>query len=89
VHVEDLADLIQALDAAPPTSSDIPGGGMCLVLALRKPHLVRSIVLAEPPVPPLLVSTPPGPIEMVKLMVTQPRRAVAFMKFGAKGVGPR
>jgi len=58
------------------------------MLAIKEPSLVRSLVLAEPPVITLFVSTPPKPLELLKLLVSKPRTAAAIINFGAKGIVP-
>jgi len=88
-HVDDLKALIQEL-------SDIPvylighsyGAFLCLLLAIKNPELLRTLVLAEPPVFTLFVSSTPKPPELLKLLTTRPRTAFAIMKFGAKAVVP-
>jgi len=88
-HVTDLGALLRSLDAAPAhLVGHSYGAFLCLLLALREPMLVHSLVLAEPPVITLFVSDPPKPSELLKLLITRPRTAVALIKFGAKGVGP-
>ena len=59
-HVDDLAQLIKKLDAAPAhLVGNSRGGFICLLAALSYPALVRTITVEEPPVIPLFVSTPP------------------------------
>ena len=61
LHAADLAELIQKLDLAPAhlvTSSF--GGCVALQMAVRRPELVRSLVLAEPPLMPWLAHSPGG-----------------------------
>jgi pimeloyl-ACP methyl ester carboxylesterase len=64
------------------------GAFLVLLLALRRPDLVRTMVLAEPPVFTLFVSNTPKPAELLKLLATRPRTAIAIVKFGATGIGP-
>jgi len=60
-HVEDLAAFIRHLDAAPAhLVGNSYGSYICLLLALRHPTLVRSLVLTEPPIHPLLKRLPGG-----------------------------
>lgn len=61
LHAEDLAALLQALNLGP---VHLVGSGYgaytALVLGLEYPHLVRTLVLAEPSIIPLLYRTPAG-----------------------------
>lgn len=86
-HVEDLGALIRTLDASPAhLVGHSYGAFLGLLLAIREPDLVRSVVLAEPPVITLFVSAEPRPLELLKLFVTRPRTAAAIVKFGANGL---
>lgn len=88
-HVDDLGTVVRALDAAPVhLVGHSYGAFLCLLLALRAPHLIRSLVLAEPPVITLFVSSNPKPAELLKLLATRSRTAAAIIKFGAAGVAP-
>ena len=61
LHAADLAGLIEKLNLAPAhlvTSSF--GGCVALALAVARPELVRSLVLAEPPLMPWLERIPGG-----------------------------
>lgn len=61
LHAEDLAALLLQLDLAPAhVVGSSYGAYMALVLALEHPELVRSVVLGEPPIMPLLTRTPEG-----------------------------
>jgi pimeloyl-ACP methyl ester carboxylesterase len=60
-HVEDLAALIEALELGRVhIVANSYGGFVSLFLALRRPDLVRTLVLGEPPVHPLLRRLPGG-----------------------------
>lgn len=88
-QVEDLQALLRALGAAPAhLVGHSYGAFLCLLLALREPSLVRSLVLAEPPALTLFVSNVPRPLEILKLMATRPRMAAAILRFGALGAAP-
>ena len=61
LHADDLAALLLQLDLAPAhVVGSSYGAYTALVLALEHPELVRSVVLAEPPIMPLLNRTPEG-----------------------------
>jgi pimeloyl-ACP methyl ester carboxylesterase len=88
-HVDDLRALLQRLDVAPAhLVGHSYGAFLCLLLAIREPDLVRTLVLAEPPVITLFVSNTPRPSELLKLLVTRPRTALAMIRYGARGVAP-
>lgn len=88
-HVDDLEAVLTSLDASPAhLVGHSYGAFLCLLLAIRAPNLVRSLVLTEPPVITLFVSDPPKPTEILRLLVTRPRVAVAIIKFGATGIAP-
>jgi len=88
-HVDDLQCLLQHLDAAPAhIVGHSYGAFLGLLLALRKPALVRSLVLCEAPVITLFVGNHPKPLEFMKLLLSKPRITVAIMRFGMLGVEP-
>jgi pimeloyl-ACP methyl ester carboxylesterase len=88
-HVEDLVAFLRAIDAAPAhLVGNSWGAFISLLTAVRHPDLVRTLVLEEPPVLSLFVSTPPRPSELLRLFVTRPRTAIAILKFGAGTIGP-
>jgi len=90
VHVEDLEQLLECRAAAPAhIAGDSWGAFVSLRLAIRRPELVRSLVLAEPPVIPLLgLDTPPRPLQLIRLLISHPLTAVAFLRFAAQGLVP-
>lgn len=88
-HVEDLAALLVALDAAPAhLVGNSWGAFICLLAAVRNPALVPTLVLGEPPVLPLFVSNVPKPQEMLRLLVRRPRTAIEIMRFGMRVIQP-
>jgi pimeloyl-ACP methyl ester carboxylesterase len=88
-NVEDLRALLPALSAAPAhLVGNSFGGLLCLLVAIRAPELVRSLVLLEPFVLPFFVSLPPRPLGLLKLALRHPRTAAAVVRFGARGLGP-
>lgn len=88
-QVEDLEGLIGTLELAPAhLVGNSYGAFICLMVAIRRPKLVRSLALAEPPVIPLFASFPPKPLELLRLLITRPRAAVALFRFAATGIRP-
>jgi pimeloyl-ACP methyl ester carboxylesterase len=88
-HVDDLQAFLRSLGApAAHLVGHSYGAFVCLLLAIRNPELVRTLVLAEPPVITLFVSNSPKPSEILRLSFSRPRTAAAILKFGATGVGP-
>lgn len=87
-HVDDLEALLQSLDQPAHLIGHSYGGFVCLLLAIRNPQLVRTLVLAEPPVVTLHISNKPKPGELLKVLFSRPRTALAIIKFGAKGISP-
>ena len=78
-HVDDLEALVRTLEIAPAhLVGHSYGAFLCLLLAIRRPALVRSLVLAEPPVITLFTSSTPRPAEMIRLLLTRPRTAIAI-----------
>lgn len=85
VHVDDLAAFVREVGAAPAhLVGNSQGAFISLLTAVRHPSVVRTLVLAEPPVVPLFVkSVPPGGWELLRLVVRRPRIAFEITKFGA------
>ena len=88
-HVDDLEALLRSL-RLPPVHlvGHSYGAFVGLLLAMRAPRLVRTLVLTEPPVITLFVSNVPKPTEMLRLLLSRPRTAAAIVGFGARGIGP-
>ena len=88
-HVDDLVAFIEAVGAKPAHLVGHSWGGfVCLLAAIRHPEAVRRLVLMEPPVLSLFVSIPPRPLELLRLLVSRPRTALAIVKFGATAADP-
>lgn len=88
-HVGDLVELLRSLEAAPAhLVGHSYGAFLALLVAIREPALVKTLVLIEPPAITLFVSSQPKPLELLHLLITRPRTAVEIIKFGAGGVAP-
>ncbi len=64
------------------------GGFICLLVALKRPDLVRSMVVQEPPVLPLFLSTPPKPWELIAVFLSRPRTGKALLRMMMRGILP-
>ena len=90
-HVDDLAEFIRDLDSGPAhlVGHSSPGGFGSLLVAHRYPGLLRSVVLCEPAAFAVLGLTfPPGPAQVLRLLLRDPRTAINMMKFGARVMRP-
>jgi pimeloyl-ACP methyl ester carboxylesterase len=84
-HVDDLVAFLRVMRAAPAHLVGHSWGGLIsLVAAIRHPELVRSLVLQEPPVLSLVMSVPPRPRELLRLLVRRPGTAFVILRFAAK-----
>jgi non-heme chloroperoxidase len=88
-QIDDLVNVLQTLDS---DSAHVVGHSygayLALMVAIKNPNLVRSLVLAEAPVIPLFTSFPPEPLEILKLLTSRPKTALSIIKFVATGLGP-
>lgn len=88
-HVEDLAAFLDGLGISRAHLVGHSWGGfIALLAAIRHPQIVRSLVLMEPPVLTLFVSTPPQPHEIFRLLLRRPRTAIAIVRFGLTALAP-
>jgi len=88
-HVDDLLVFLDATKAAPAhLVGNSSGAYIALLAAIRQPDAVRTLVLEEPPVMALLMSTPPRPAGMLKLFARTPRTAFSLMKYGVTVMVP-
>jgi pimeloyl-ACP methyl ester carboxylesterase len=88
-HADDLHALLREVSPSPVhLMGHSYGAFVALCLAIRAPGLVRTLVLAEPPVITLFVSNQPRPAEIFRLLVRRPRTAIALIRFGATGMAP-
>ncbi len=88
-HLDDLQAFIHTLDDAPVhLVGHSYGAFISLLLAMREPGLIRSLVLGEAPVITLFISLPPKPQQILALFLRRPRTAAAIVKFAATGLVP-
>ncbi len=88
-HVDDLVTFLRVLDARPAHLVGHSWGGLIsLLAAIQHPQVVRSLVLQEPPLLSLFMSTRPRPMELLRLFVRRPRTARVILSFGVKTALP-
>lgn len=89
-HVEDLIALIEKLQLGKVhLVGNSSGAFICLLLAHKRPDLVRTLTLEEPPVVSMfLQELPPKPVDVLRLLLSSPATLVEFIKFGAGTIGP-
>lgn len=89
-QVEDLAKLIEALGDGKAHVVGNSSAAFCgLLLAKKYPHLVKSLVIEEPPVISLFFpSLPPTFPNLIKNLLTHPTSTVSILKFGIKYLEP-
>lgn len=88
-HVDDLASLIDVLEARPAHIVGHSWGALIALLATKqKPEICRSLVLIEPPAVSMHVSVPPKASQIIGLLLTAPRLALAIAKLGGTALGP-
>ena len=90
VHAEDLAALIEKLATGPVhLVGNSTGAFVALLLARRRPELVRTLILEEPPVLSLfLPDTPPSLSQVFTFLVTHPLSFLPILMYGATVIGP-
>lgn len=85
LHASDLLEIVETLDVAPVTLVGLSYGGFtCLCAAMERPDLVDRVVLAEPPVVPLLVSDMGDPLDVLGLLVRDLSTGLSLLKFGIR-----
>lgn len=90
-HVDDLAAFLRALDAAPAhLVGNSWGGFICLLTALHHPDLVRTLVVEEPPVIPLVIGAGarPQPGAIARGLLRHRRATFSTLRWGARSVAP-
>lgn len=89
-HVDDLVALIEKLRLGKVhLVGNSSGAFICLLAAQKRPDLVRTMTLEEPPVVSMFFrALPPKPGEVFKLLFSSPPTLVALIKFGAGTIDP-
>ncbi|MCG2420075.1 alpha/beta hydrolase [Aequorivita sp. F47161] len=88
-HVADLEEFLKFIENQPiHLVAHSYGALLCILLAIKKPQLIRTLTLAEPPAVALYVSNTPKPKEILTLLFSKPQLALGIIKFGAKGIAP-
>lgn len=88
-QLDDLRALIQSYSDQPVhLVGHSYGAFLCLLLAISDPQLIRSLALTEAPVVTLFIDLPPKPQQIIKLLLTRPRAAMALIKFATTGLNP-
>src|SRR5258706_821379 len=89
LHAQDLAAIIKTLNLGRVhlVGSSF-GAYTSLTTAIQNPELIRTLVLGEPPVLPLLVSNPDNPLQILSLFLRDFATARDFMKFALKHFKP-
>ncbi|MFI5133874.1 MAG: alpha/beta fold hydrolase [Chitinophagales bacterium] len=89
LHAQDLAAFIKALnlDRVHLIGSSY-GAYTSLITAINNPDMIKTLVLGEPPVLPLLVINPDNPLQILSLFIRDFSTAKKFMKFGLKHLKP-
>lgn len=89
LHADDLGAVIGALNLGPAhLIGSSYGAYTALTLAVHRPELVRSLVLGEPPVLPLLTTSPRNPREILKLLARDPLAGLLLLKLGIGTMEP-
>ncbi|MGY1643963.1 alpha/beta fold hydrolase [Geodermatophilus sp. SYSU D00703] len=90
-HVDDLVALLRELDAAPAhLVGNSWGAFICLLTAIHHPDAVRSLVLEEPPLLPLVLGpgSRPHPRVLARSLFRHPGATLAVLAFGLRTFAP-
>ena len=88
-QLDDLRAFVGALSSEPVhLVGHSYGAYLCLLLSISDPGLVRSLVLGEAPVIPLVLALPPTARALVTLLARRPRTGTAIVRLVATGLGP-
>lgn len=88
-HVDDLHRVLESLrPARAHVIGHSYGAYLALMAAIRSPELVDRLVLAEPPVIPLITGFPPKPKKILQQLIVRPRSTLPAIAFVALGLIP-
>lgn len=88
-HSRDLIAFIEALDLEPVHIVGSSYGAYTgLIAAMQRPDLVKTLVMGEPPIIPLLVPNMNNPFHILSLLVRDFSTGKSFLKFGMKAYSP-
>ena len=83
-HVDDLLPFLRAIDGHPAHLVGHSWGAfICLRAAMQDPSAVRSLVLEEPPIVPLIIGAPPTPSQILRSLLRHPLVTLDALRFGA------
>lgn len=83
-HVDDLLAFLRAIDGPPAhVVGHSWGAFICLRAAMQDPSVVRSLVLEEPPIVPLIIGAPPAPSQILRSLLRHPLVTLDVLRFGA------
>lgn len=88
-HSKDLGGFIKALDKKPVhLVGSSYGAYIGLLVAIENPDLVKTLVLGEPPVIPLIISDVENPLQALSLIFRDMSTGISFLKFGITSMEP-
>lgn len=88
-HSDDLIAFMEVLNLAPVHIIGSSYGAYTgLIAAAKHPDRVKTLVMGEPPVIPLLISNMNNPLHILSLLVRDYSTGKSFLKFGLKAFSP-
>lgn len=88
-HVDDLLRFLQAIDAHPAhLVGNSWGAFVSLRLAMQHQQAVRSLVLEEPPLVPLVTGAPPSPAHILRSLLRHPGLTATTVRFAGSTIAP-
>jgi non-heme chloroperoxidase len=88
-HSDDLVKFIEKLGLA---SVNLVGSSYgaytCLHASMKNPGMVKTLVMAEPPIIPFIVSNENNPLSILKFVLRDFSSGKSFLKFGIRALNP-